>query len=149
MNIFYIGIPVILFIINEIYNNKLFLFINKFYRCCKFIIFIVPIITILVNKDLRSQIFNNITKLDNQDILIKSITNNSKKKYKRNVSESKKKYVASNQQWKCKKCQSILDATYEVDHVVPLYKGGNNEVNNLEALCRNCHGKKTLLDRIN
>ena len=149
MNIFYIGIPVILFIINEIYNNKLFLFINKFYRCCKFIIFIVPIITILVNKDLRSQIFNNITKLDNQDILIKSITNNSKKKYKRNVSESKKKYVASNQQWKCKKCQTILDATYEVDHVVPLYKGGNNEVNNLEALCRNCHGKKTLLDRIN
>ena len=148
MKIFYIAIPVLLFIANEIYNNKIVIFMNKLYKCCKVIIFIVPIITILINKDLRGQIFNNIRKIDNQDIVIKSISTN-KKKYKRNVSESKKKYVASNQQWKCTKCQIILDATYEVDHIVPLYKGGNNDVHNLEALCRNCHGKKTLLDRIN
>ena len=37
----------------------------------------------------------------------------------------------------------------EVDHKIPLYKGGNNQINNLEALCRNCHGMKTLVDRIN
>ena len=70
------------------------------------------------------------------------------KNKKRNVSESKKKYIASNQQWKCKKCNSILDATYEIDHIIPLYKGGDNELANLEALCRNCHGNKTLLDKI-
>ena len=70
------------------------------------------------------------------------------KKQKRNVSESKKKYIASNQQWKCKKCDLLLDATYEIDHIIPLYKGGDNEISNLEALCRNCHGNKTLLDKI-
>ena len=42
----------------------------------------------------------------------------------------------------------LLDATYEIDHIIPLYKGGNNEISNLEALCRNCHGNKTLLDKI-
>ena len=68
---------------------------------------------------------------------------------KRNVSESTKKYVAANQQWKCKKCSNLLSAAYEVDHVIPLYKGGDNQINNLEALCRNCHGMKTLVDRIN
>ena len=84
--------------------------------------------------------------IDNQTVKIK---NNTKRKYKRNVSETKKKHVASQQQWKCKKCNNMLDATYEIDHVIPLYKGGNNEINNLEALCRNCHGKKTLNDKIN
>lgn len=63
---------------------------------------------------------------------------------KRSVSESKKKFVASRQKWKCNDCQSLLDATYEIDHVVDLQYGGGNEVQNLVALCRNCHGKKTM-----
>ena len=59
-------------------------------------------------------------------------------------SETKKKYVASNQQWKCGHCQQQLDHTFEIDHVVDLRYGGDNSVQNLIALCRNCHGKKTL-----
>ena len=43
----------------------------------------------------------------------------------------------------------MLDVSYEVDHKVPLYKGGDNNVNNLQALCRNCHGKKTIYDKMN
>jgi 5-methylcytosine-specific restriction enzyme A len=73
---------------------------------------------------------------------------NSGKTNKRSVSESKKKYVASNQNWKCGKCQKILDATFEIDHKVELQHGGTNHVSNLEALCRNCHGQKTLLNRL-
>ena len=38
----------------------------------------------------------------------------------------------------------MLDATYEIDHVVELQHGGTNHVDNLVALCRNCHGNKTL-----
>ncbi len=73
---------------------------------------------------------------------------NISKTNKRNVSELSKKIVASNQKWKCAKCKEILDFTYEIDHIVPLYKGGGNEIGNLRALCRNCHGKITLIDRI-
>jgi predicted restriction endonuclease len=75
-------------------------------------------------------------------------SNNSNNNITRNVSESVKKHIAAQQQWRCADCLSLLPATYEVDHIKPLYQGGNNSMANLQALCRNCHGKKTLLDRI-
>ena len=62
---------------------------------------------------------------------------------KRSVSETKKKYVASSQDWKCGHCQNQLDHTFEIDHRIRLEYGGGNDVQNLIALCRNCHGKKT------
>jgi 5-methylcytosine-specific restriction endonuclease McrA len=66
----------------------------------------------------------------------------------RKVSDQLKKIVASQQHWNCKKCKIILDATYEVDHIIALEDGGNNHIQNLQALCRNCHGKKTMEDNI-
>jgi len=62
---------------------------------------------------------------------------------KRSVSETKKKYVASSQEWKCGHCKEQLNHTFEIDHRVRLEYGGGNDVQNLIALCRNCHGKKT------
>lgn len=67
---------------------------------------------------------------------------------KRCVSETKKKFVASSQNWQCGDCGEQLNHTYEVDHKVRLEYGGTNEVNNLVALCRNCHGKKTALENM-
>ena len=68
---------------------------------------------------------------------------NTIKATKRNVSETKKKFVASQQNWRCGQCNSQLNHTYEIDHKIRLEYGGSNEVNNLVALCRNCHGEKT------
>jgi len=62
---------------------------------------------------------------------------------KRSVSETKKKFVASQQNWKCGKCKNQLNHTYEIDHKLRLEYGGGNDVSNLIALCRNCHGEKT------
>lgn len=92
--------------------------------------------------------FNNVddtnimgsTGLCNSD---KRIVNSGKNGTKRSVSETKKKYVASQQDWKCGHCESQLDHTFEIDHRVRLEYGGGNDVQNLIALCRNCHGKKT------
>jgi hypothetical protein len=69
--------------------------------------------------------------------------NSGKNGTKRSVSETKKKYVASQQDWKCGHCKSQLDHTFEIDHRLRLEYGGGNDVQNLVALCRNCHGKKT------
>lgn len=66
----------------------------------------------------------------------------------RSVSNSRKKYVAAQQGWKCNGCANLLDHTYEIDHIVELQHGGSNEVNNLVALCRNCHGKKTFMNKL-
>jgi len=101
--------------------------------------------------------FNNLTKISNPNIIPHLSQNsnpqmkrmlNSGNTNKRSVSESKKKYVASSQNWKCGNCQKILDASFEIDHKVELQHGGSNHITNLEALCRNCHGQKTLLNRL-
>jgi len=67
---------------------------------------------------------------------------------KRSVSETKKKYVASMQDWKCKHCKKTLTAWFEVDHVKRLEHGGTNDVSNLVALCRECHGEKTAFENM-
>jgi 5-methylcytosine-specific restriction endonuclease McrA len=67
---------------------------------------------------------------------------------KRSVSETKKKFVASRQGWKCGECQDQLNAWFEVDHKMRLEHGGSNHVDNLVALCRECHGKKTTIENL-
>jgi len=70
------------------------------------------------------------------------------KKTKRSVSETKKKFVASRQGWKCGDCQEQLNAWFEVDHKIRLEYGGSNHIDNLVALCRDCHGKKTTIENL-
>lgn len=211
MNALFILIPIIIYIINEYHQNKIFNCFEKVYRHRKFIMLITPLILLYVKPDILKKIMiyfrdidgsptyqdidtlmssyvtlrnqrnynnrklnipstnnikrnNNINMINKQNINnirqqvnpnnkigstnINLIKNNHSKKNKRNVSESKKKFIASNQKWKCAHCQNLLDNTYEVDHITALYKGGSNELNNLEALCRNCHGKKTFMEKM-
>jgi hypothetical protein len=70
------------------------------------------------------------------------------KPVKRSVSETKKKYVASMQDWKCGQCHKKLSHTFEVDHKIRLEHGGGNDVTNLVALCRECHGEKTAMENM-
>ena len=67
---------------------------------------------------------------------------------KRSVSETKKKFVAARQNWRCSDCKEQLDATYEVDHLIDLQYGGTNHVDNLGAKCRKCHAKKGMLNKL-
>ena len=90
---------------------------------------------------------NNYTGYNNLTQQQQRILKNSRST-KRSVSETKKKFVASNQNWCCKHCSKQLPAWFEVDHVVKLEYGGSNNVDNLEALCRECHGKKTALENL-
>ena len=76
------------------------------------------------------------------------IASSGKKSTKRSVSETKKKFVASRQNWKCNDCQNQLSAWFEVDHTVRLEYGGSNHIDNLVALCRECHGKKTTMENL-
>ena len=70
------------------------------------------------------------------------------KSTKRSVSETKKKFVASNQNWRCGDCGEQLSAWFEVDHKIRLEHGGSNHIDNLVALCRECHGKKTAMENM-
>jgi 5-methylcytosine-specific restriction endonuclease McrA len=76
------------------------------------------------------------------------ILNSGKKATKRSVSETKKKFVAARQDWKCGNCKNKLPAWFEVDHKTRLEYGGSNHVDNLVALCRDCHGEKTAMENL-
>jgi len=85
---------------------------------------------------------------NNQTVGENRILNSGKKATKRSVSETKKKYVAASQGWKCAKCKEQLKATFEVDHIIRLEYGGSNHIDNLTALCRGCHGDKTMIENL-
>ena len=94
------------------------------------------------SKDMIKPFFENRTERSVETMEAPSRT------HKRSVSETKKKYIASKQNWKCKHCQEQLTAWFEVDHIKRLDQGGSNDASNLVALCRNCHGEKTSMENI-
>ena len=62
---------------------------------------------------------------------------------------SEQKIVGARQEWRCAHCTCLLPPSYEVDHVKPLWEGGEDSIEtNAEALCNNCHGRKTQLESI-
>jgi len=47
------------------------------------------------------------------------------------------------QSYKCVYCKcSILNNNYHIDHIMPLSKGGTNELSNIQLLCPDCNLKK-------
>lgn len=121
------------------------------------IIYVLPFLMIFFNVDSLSEWMTKRTtsKNDISTNFKQSWWNDPKKRQKfktkqiRKVSESTKKMVASNQKWRCFMCHNLLDYSYEIDHNVPLFAGGTNHISNLHALCRNCHGKKTIMEKVN
>jgi 5-methylcytosine-specific restriction protein A len=65
---------------------------------------------------------------------------------KRNVSNWMKKKVASDYKYQCAHCNNLVDYTHEIDHIVPLWADGSNDITNLQLLCSLCHAKKTFLE---
>jgi 5-methylcytosine-specific restriction protein A len=49
----------------------------------------------------------------------------------------------------CVKCKQrgIVEVATEVDHIIPLDKGGGNEASNMMPLCHQCHVEKSARDQ--
>ncbi len=58
----------------------------------------------------------------------------------RYISKEIKKMVLERDNYKCKFCGLSIDL--EIDHVIPVSKGGKSEIDNLQVLCRSCNRKK-------
>ncbi len=73
-----------------------------------------------------------------------------KKTTRINRSEPERRKIAERQNWQCACDTCNLDGNleaYDLDHVVPLWKGGEDTEDNLQALCPACHRKKTDMER--
>lgn len=64
---------------------------------------------------------------------------------KRNVSGAKKREISYKQKDCCINCK-VRTMVLEIDHIVPLYQGGDNSKENLQGLCPTCHRKKTMYE---
>jgi hypothetical protein len=67
---------------------------------------------------------------------------------KRTLSEAHKKIVAANNGWKCNACGCVLPPSFQIDHVVPLWQGGADTIENSQSLCGTCHANKTQRESI-
>lgn len=56
--------------------------------------------------------------------------------------------LLQNQKHCCAYCKKKVKKTYEVDHIVPLAKGGSNAPDNLQILCVSCNRRKSAKDPI-
>lgn len=61
----------------------------------------------------------------------------------RKISQTVWKQIGFNQKWKCMYCKSILKPTFQLDHIIELEVGGEDTIENLQALCVECHAQKT------
>lgn len=59
-------------------------------------------------------------------------------------------HVFSEQRYRCSTCNKVT-AYLELDHIIPLHRGGTDERRNLQGLCAggdsSCHAKKTAEER--
>ena len=62
------------------------------------------------------------------------------KKLRKDFSESVKKYVLALQYYRCNHCNMVLDV-FNFDHIDG--NRSNNLSSNCQALCPNCHARKT------
>lgn len=62
------------------------------------------------------------------------------------IRPSMKLKIAAGQKYTCFYCKNILGAQFHIDHIIPLCLGGEDRINNLNALCPNCHSEKTVND---
>ena len=64
--------------------------------------------------------------------------------FRKEVRASVKKRILKRDEYKCSNCGATGDdVVLEVDHIIPASKGGNNEEENLQTLCRGCNLKKS------
>ncbi|XZN96774.1 MAG: HNH endonuclease [Microcoleus sp.] len=53
--------------------------------------------------------------------------------------------VADRAAHRCEYCRAheiVFNFPFEIEHIVPLYRGGNNETSNLALACRSCNLRK-------
>ena len=86
------------------------------------------------NKILRDRRYRENNKQNNQNLEVKDI--------KRKPKKDEQREILMNQDHKCAICKVYIDDTHimiEYDHIKEWCNGGETTINNLRALCRNCH----------
>ncbi|MDB9372941.1 HNH endonuclease [Nodularia sphaerocarpa] len=60
------------------------------------------------------------------------------------IPPSVRKYVFERDKYQCQSCgKTKLETNLTIDHIIPLARGGQNDLSNLHTLCFICNRQKT------
>ena len=65
---------------------------------------------------------------------------------RKKINKVTRQKIADKQENACGECKEALSPYFELDHIIGLQFGGTDEESNLMALCRECHGKKSIAE---
>lgn len=68
--------------------------------------------------------------------------------YNDSLSLEQKKKILKERIDSCQMCGNTDKDLFEVDHILPTFKGGGDNFDNLRVLCSNCHTKRHKLDEM-
>lgn len=55
-----------------------------------------------------------------------------------------KKYVFQRDKYQCQSCgKTTIETNLSIDHIIPLFRGGQNDISNLQTLCLTCNQQKS------
>ncbi|GCL38390.1 MAG: HNH endonuclease [Sphaerospermopsis kisseleviana] len=55
-----------------------------------------------------------------------------------------RQYVYQRDKYQCQSCgKTSLETNLSIDHIIPLSRGGKNDISNLQTLCLTCNQNKT------
>ena len=96
------------------------------------------------NEMLTKVIENNRLKNMNEALKKKIETLEIKPKQKRSFVNQVNRYqIAASQKWCCRICTELLPGVFHIDHTIPLKFGGGDNLENVTAVCVQCHALKT------
>jgi 5-methylcytosine-specific restriction endonuclease McrA len=65
---------------------------------------------------------------------------------RKKISKDIRQQIAEKQENACGECKQALTPYFELDHIIGLQFGGTDDESNLMALCRECHGEKSVTE---
>lgn len=65
---------------------------------------------------------------------------------RRKINEKTRQEICTKQNRQCKTCEKSFDKYFHIDHIVAIRFGGTDCIENLQALCAECHNNKSIAE---
>jgi 5-methylcytosine-specific restriction protein A len=85
-----------------------------------------------------------ISRINQSQLLSDNLNKLDEQHQRKQITKETKQTILKDQNNQCKKCNKIISSkNCQYDHIIPLASGGEDEIENLQALCIPCHFEKT------
>jgi 5-methylcytosine-specific restriction endonuclease McrA len=108
----------------------------------------------LVNNVVMSEMKQRLDKYENEreelksqiSLLLENQNNKPMKTRRRKITPFLRSKIKESQNHACNICSLPLSEYFQIDHMIALQYGGTDDEQNLQALCCECHAKKSIIE---